>query len=68
MYKYTFLILPFCIGFLLNCKSTEEFTGFSYDPPNVTDTQDKKVQLNTEELLEPEPQRSGYLIILKVPV
>lgn len=44
MYKYTFLILPFCIGFLLNCKSTEEFTGFSYDPPNVTDTQDKKVQ------------------------
>lgn len=44
MYKYTFLILPFCIAFLLNCKSSEEFTGFSYDPPNVTDTQDKKVQ------------------------
>tara|TARA_R110001599_G_scaffold280864_2_gene482375 strand:- start:75839 stop:77089 length:1251 start_codon:yes stop_codon:yes gene_type:complete len=41
MYKY--LILSVCIAFFVNCKSSEEFTGFSYDPPNVTDTQDKKV-------------------------
>ncbi len=41
MYKYLFLSV--CIAFLLNCKSSEDFTGFSYDPPNVTDTQDKKV-------------------------
>ncbi|MEP0004808.1 MAG: M14 family metallopeptidase [Balneola sp.] len=41
MYKY--LILSVCFLFLFNCKSSEEFTGFSYDPPNVTDTQDKKV-------------------------
>lgn len=26
---------------LLGCKSTSEFTGFSYDPPGVTDTSDK---------------------------
>ncbi|MBO6621787.1 MAG: hypothetical protein JJ892_08160 [Balneola sp.] len=41
MYKYLFLSV--CTAFLFNCKSSEEFTGFSYDPPNVTDTQDKKV-------------------------
>ena len=29
---------------LISCKSTEEFTGFSYDPPDVTNTEDKVIQ------------------------
>ncbi|MEP1152361.1 MAG: M14 family metallopeptidase [Balneola sp.] len=41
MNKFLFISLIFVS--LLNCKSTEQFTGFSYDPPNVTDTQDKEV-------------------------
>jgi predicted deacylase len=28
---------------LASCKSTEEFTGFSYDPPDVTNTTDKEL-------------------------
>jgi hypothetical protein len=38
-----FLFLALIAVLFLSCKSTEEFTGFSYDPPNVTDTQDRKV-------------------------
>ncbi|MEX2478937.1 MAG: M14 family metallopeptidase [Gracilimonas sp.] len=34
---------------LASCKSTEEFTGFSYDPPDVTNTKDKE--------LTPQPKR-----------
>lgn len=39
-----FLLISITFVLLLNCKSTEEFTGFSYDPPNVTDTQDREVK------------------------
>lgn len=42
MNKFLIFILVFIS--LLNCKSSEEFTGFSYDPPNVTDTQDREVK------------------------
>lgn len=38
------LFLSLIAILLLNCKSSKEFTGFSYDPPNVTDTQDRKVK------------------------
>lgn len=38
------LFLSLITVLLLNCKSSKEFTGFSYDPPNVTDTQDRKVK------------------------
>ncbi|MDR9419783.1 M14 family metallopeptidase [Gracilimonas sp.] len=38
-------IVLFCITALLlaSCKNTEEFTGFSYDPPDVTNTTDKEI-------------------------
>lgn len=29
---------------LFSCKSAENFTGYSYDPPNVTDTGDKEIE------------------------
>jgi len=38
-----FLSLALIAILFSNCKSSEEFTGFSYDPPNVTNTQDRKV-------------------------
>lgn len=38
-----FLFLALIAVLFLSCKSSEEFTCFSYDPPNVTDTQDRKV-------------------------
>ena len=38
------LFLSLIVVLFLNCKSSEEFTGFSYDPPNATDTQDRKVK------------------------
>lgn len=28
----------------VGCKSSEEFTGFSYDPPDVTNTKDKEIE------------------------
>ncbi len=42
MYKYFQVIIVSLI--LVSCKSTEEFTGFSYDPPDVTNTTDKIIQ------------------------
>ncbi|MGN8225656.1 M14 family metallopeptidase [Gracilimonas sp. BCB1] len=42
MYKYFQVIIVSLI--LFSCKSTEEFTGFSYDPPDVTNTTDKIIQ------------------------
>lgn len=39
-----FLFLSLITVLFLSCKSSEEFTGFSYDPPNVTNTQDRKVK------------------------
>lgn len=41
---YKFLFLSLMVAFFISCKSSEEFTGFSYDPPNVTDTQDREVK------------------------
>ncbi|MFN1834967.1 M14 family metallopeptidase [Balneola sp. MJW-20] len=38
----------YCFIFLISlsaCKSSEQFTGYSYDPPNVTDTRDKGIEL-----------------------
>ncbi|MDZ7808380.1 MAG: M14 family metallopeptidase [Gracilimonas sp.] len=37
------LILVSLLLMLSSCKSTEEFTGFSYDPPDVTNTTDKEL-------------------------
>ncbi|MFP8490064.1 M14 family metallopeptidase [Gracilimonas sp. Q87] len=37
------LIVAFLLVMLSSCKSTEEFTGFSYDPPDVTNTTDKEL-------------------------
>lgn len=37
----TLLLLPVLI--LTGCKSSEEFTGFDYDPPDVTNTTTKKI-------------------------
>ncbi len=41
MYKIKLLILVPIL--LISCKSTSEFTGYSYDPPGVTNTVDKLV-------------------------
>ncbi|MTI88508.1 MAG: hypothetical protein FH748_11120 [Balneolaceae bacterium] len=41
MMKYIFIFLVPWI--LFSCKSTKEFTGFSYDPPDVTNTTDKEI-------------------------
>lgn len=40
-------IVPLLLLFLglISCKSTEEFTGFSYDPPDVTNTTDKEIEI-----------------------
>ncbi|WP_103664081.1 M14 family metallopeptidase [Gracilimonas amylolytica] len=37
------LLLTSLMILLTSCKSTEEFSGFSYDPPDVTDTTDKEL-------------------------
>ena len=37
------LVLLFTVLFLYNCSSTEPFSGYSYDPPDVIDTQDKEI-------------------------
>lgn len=36
-------LLLFVSIILISCKSTQEFTGFSYDPPGVTNTTGKEV-------------------------
>jgi hypothetical protein len=43
MYKNAGFILIALLT-LVSCKSTEEFTGFSYDPPDVTNTTDKEIK------------------------
>lgn len=42
MYKYFQVVIVSLL--IVSCKSTEEFTGFSYDPPDVTNTKDKVIQ------------------------
>lgn len=37
------LLLCSLLILLISCKSTEEFSGFSYDPPDVTNTTDKEL-------------------------
>ncbi len=37
------LFLLLSVLLLLSCKSSEEFTGFSYDPEDVTNTVDKEI-------------------------
>ena len=37
------LIVLFGGLFLYSCSTTEPFSGYSYDPPDVTDTQDKEI-------------------------
>lgn len=48
MYKSVWLFIA--VFSLVSCKSTEEFSGFSYDPPDVTNTNDKEIT--------PQPQRT----------
>lgn len=36
-------LILFAVLFLYNCKSTEPFSGYSYDPPDVTNTEDKEI-------------------------
>ncbi len=43
MYKYITYI--FVSLLLVSCKSSEEFSGFSYDPPNSTDTSGREIEL-----------------------
>ena len=49
MYKYFQVVI---VSFLLiSCKSSEEFTGFSYDPPDVTNTTDKEIKLQDRRVI-----------------
>ena len=41
MYKYFQVVIVSLL--LVSCKSSGEFTGFSYDPPDVTNTTDKEI-------------------------
>ncbi len=43
MSKYQLIVFGSLL--LFSCKSTEEFTGYSYDPPDVTNTVDKEIEL-----------------------
>lgn len=38
------LLLFSFVFLLINCKSSEEFTGFSYDPEDVTNTKNKEIK------------------------
>lgn len=40
----TSILIFFLSVFLVSCKSSSSFTGFSYDPPGVVDTSDKEIQ------------------------
>ncbi|SMO55371.1 Zinc carboxypeptidase [Fodinibius sediminis] len=42
-YQLSWIILPLCMV-LYSCKSSEEFTGYAYDPEGVTNTSDKEIQ------------------------
>jgi hypothetical protein len=49
MYKYFHVIIISLL--VISCKSSEEFTGFSYDPPDVTNTTDKNIQLQSKRII-----------------
>ena len=37
--------------FMLSCSSTEPFTGYSYDPPDATDTRDKQTDIQKKRII-----------------
>ncbi len=47
--KYTSLLLTAIL--ILSCKSTSEFTGFSYDPPGVTNTTDREISIQKRRII-----------------
>lgn len=52
--KHLSPLLPvflFAVLFLYNCSSTEPFSGYSYDPPDVTDTQDKEINYQKQRII-----------------
>jgi hypothetical protein len=49
MFKYFQVVMVSLI--MISCKSTEEFTGFSYDPPDVTNTTDKGINLQDRRVI-----------------
>lgn len=48
MHRVVWLFIT--VFLMISCKSTEEFSGFSYDPPDVTNTTDKEIN--------PQPRRT----------
>ncbi|MEX2605292.1 MAG: M14 family metallopeptidase [Gracilimonas sp.] len=50
-YKFYYLIIVSVFFGLVSCKSSEEFTGFSYDPPDVTNTSDKEIQFQPKRII-----------------
>lgn len=50
MIKYIGLVFV-CSFLLISCKSSEEFTGFSYDPPDVTNTKDKEITIQPKRII-----------------
>ena len=49
MFKVIFLALVPIL--LISCKSTSEFTGFSYDPPGVTDTATRATEAQKKRII-----------------
>lgn len=50
MLKYVCVLLGSLL-FVASCGNTKEFTGYSYDPPNVTDTRDKEIQIQNHRVI-----------------
>ena len=44
-------VFLFAVLFLYSCSSTEPFSGYSYDPPDVTDTQDKEINYQKQRII-----------------
>lgn len=49
--KYTAKLLFLCAFTIMSCKSSKEFTGFGYDPPNVTNTIDKQIDFQPKRII-----------------
>lgn len=49
MFKYSLLGIVSLL--LVSCKSTEKFTGYSYDPPGVTETFDKEIKYQKKRII-----------------
>lgn len=50
MIKYAGFLFV-CSFLVMSCKSTEEFSGFSYDPPDVTNTTDKEITIQPKRII-----------------